>query len=90
MAQYACKNQDEHKQDVRKNQDEHKKQDEHKNQDGRKIEKIVIHMYPPIVFPDAFSLGTLLPDEEFYNLLYPPSLVRPERNTRSVFLRSRL
>lgn len=61
-----------------------------KDQDLPKKEKIVVNMYPTIIFPDAFSLGTLLPDDEFYNLLYPPLLVRPRHITQSIFLRSRL
>ena len=51
-----------------------------------KAQNIVINMYPTLIFPDSFSLGTLLPDDEFYNLLCPPLLVR----TQSFFLRSRL
>lgn len=61
-----------------------------KEQDLTKKENIVINMYPTLIFPDSFSLGTLLPDDEFYNLLYPPLLVRPRHITQSFFLHSRL
>lgn len=41
-----------------------------------------------LVFPDAFSLDRLLPDHEFYELLYPPVFIREPR--RFPLIRSRL
>ena len=62
---------------------------EHKENETKK-RYTVINMDPTLIFPDEFSLGTLLPDDEFYNLLYPPTLVRPRQITQPRFLRSRL
>jgi hypothetical protein len=60
---------------------------EHKENEMKK-RYTVINMDPTLIFPDAFSLGTLLPDDEFYNLLYPPTLDCQRQITQPKFLRS--